>query len=62
MVLMQRSSIVGDEAALTCFESVSEGAMDVNHVAFDEIFWANRGERGPGFLVAAEWKRGKRLD
>ena len=62
MVLMQRSSIVGDEAAQTCFESVSEGAMGVNHVAFDVFFWGNRGERWPGLLVAAEWKRGKRLD
>ena len=39
MVLMQRSSIVGDEAVRTSIEPVSEGAMGVNHVAFDVLFW-----------------------
>ena len=59
MVLMQRSSIVGDETVKVGLGAVSEGAMGVNHVAFDVFFWGNNGERWPGLLVAAEWKRGK---
>jgi hypothetical protein len=37
MVLMQRSSIVGDEAVKVGLAAVSESAMGVNHVAFGRV-------------------------
>jgi hypothetical protein len=46
MVLMQRSSIVGDEAARVGFDAVSECAMGLNRVAFCLFFWLTRVNAG----------------
>jgi hypothetical protein len=53
MVLMQRSSIVGDEAAWIGFDAVSEDAMCLNRLMVPLVFWDNRSERRSPGLVAA---------